>query len=440
MTIKAVGITLMVFLFAPGILCAAARIPVKFKEEAPIKTAYEYELARAKAGEDFEVQESRGATLYGFYPTETGGIRGYVLLKHIDVTDELSQFIRAEAARRGKLKVGLDRKAELSKLPQPPGKRLTKYVEDKAEDFTSVSGVMLESTTWTKDKSPYLITGPVYVPSGVILFIDPGVEIYSEKSKDPRPRASISSGQVNGILIAGNILAIGRPDQIISFRGLKSDPSNRTTWGGIHVLDGGDPGSIFRWVIIENAATGISSGSGPVVSNCIFRYNYSGILLNERSDTANIFNNLIISNNTGLEARGTPSTAEVYNNIFAYNQPNGGIRAWKNAEPLIAYNDMYANNPDYQGWSPYSTDMRVNPMFVDAKNGDYHVYSRSPLLGRGRGGSNIGLYPGRDAVHVPRETTIEEEKGPGEGEGEEKKEEKPGDTKKKGGEEKSKRD
>jgi hypothetical protein len=404
----------LIILIAAGAFCTEPKVEVKFKETSPITTAYGYELGRGKPGDTFEVQETRGPIAFGFCPSEAGGTRGYVLLAHLESTDELRKFMDAEKSRRNKLDVALEKKVELLQLPQPPGKTLTKYVEEKERDFMTVRGVMLESTTWTKDKSPYLINGPIYVPSGMILFIDPGVEIYCEKSENPGAR--ISSGQVNGIIVAGNILAIGRPEQAISFRGFRSKPTDRNTWGGITILGSADPGSIFRWAIFENAATAISCGRGPVISNCIFRYNYSAVLLDETSDSAIVSNNIIMNNNTGLEARGTPSTVEIFNNIIAYNQPNGGIRAWQGAEPLMAYNNMYQNEQDYIGWSPYSTDLLANPMFADIKNGDYHINEHSPLIGRGRGKSNIGLYGGRDAIHVPREKAVvieekKEEKG-----------------------------
>lgn len=408
MSLRNIFIFPLLCAFSATVFCAETVIEVKFKEMSPITTAYGYELGQGKPGEIFEVQETRGPLAFGFYKMETGGIRGYVLLSNLEKSDELQKFIDAENARRKKLDVALEKKIELLQLPQPPGKTLTQYVEDKQEDFTAVRGVMLESTVWTKQKSPYLITGPVYVPSGTMLFIDPGVEIYCEKSENPGAR--ISSGQVNGIIVAGNILAIGRPGQAISFRGFRSKPADRNTWGGITILGNSDPGNIFRWVIFENAATAISCGRGPVISNCIFRYNYSGIFLDETSETAIVSNNIIINNNTGIEVRGTPSTAEIFNNIIAYNTPVGGIRAWRNPEALIAYNNMYENTQDYIGWSPYSTDVRVNPMFADLKNGDYHINEKSPLIGRGRGGSNIGLYSGRDAINIPREKPVVEEK------------------------------
>ena len=287
----------------------------------------------------------------------------------------------------------------------------------------------MKSVTWTKDKSPYLISDPVYVPSGIILSSTPASRYTLRNRKNPGAR--ISSGQVNGIIVAGNVLAIGRPDQVISFRGFEAKPEDRNTWGGITVLDSADPGSIFRWAVFENAATAVSCGRGPVISNCIFRYNYSGLLLNEESETASVFNNLFLSNSTGLEVRGTPSRAEAYNNIFAFNAPNGGIRAWRNPEAMIAYNDMYRNAQDYLGWSPYSTDLRVNPMFADFENGDYHLNPRSPLIGRGRGDSNIGLFGGRDAVRMKTATPEDEEKkeGPVELKEEDEKKEDGGDTK-----------
>ena len=40
---------------------------------------------------------------------------------------------------------------------------------------TYVSGSISSDTTWTKANSPYRLTGTVFVNSGVILTIEPGV-------------------------------------------------------------------------------------------------------------------------------------------------------------------------------------------------------------------------------------------------------------------------
>ena len=114
---RAIRISVVLFILATGAFCAETRIPVKFKETSPITTAYGYELGQGRKGDIFEVQEARGAMIFGFYPTEEGGIRGYVLLSTLDSTEELEKFVEAEKKRREKLRVALKKKLELSRLP-----------------------------------------------------------------------------------------------------------------------------------------------------------------------------------------------------------------------------------------------------------------------------------------------------------------------------------
>jgi len=82
--------------------CADEELIVKFKEDTPITTAYGYVLGQSKVGDSFEVEEAfevekaDNALIFGYYPTETGGIRGYVLLSNLEESKELDEFVEAE--------------------------------------------------------------------------------------------------------------------------------------------------------------------------------------------------------------------------------------------------------------------------------------------------------------------------------------------------------
>jgi hypothetical protein len=43
---------------------------------------------------------------------------------------------------------------------------------------TKVTGLISSDTTWTKVNSPYVFTGPVGIPEGVTLTIEPGATVY----------------------------------------------------------------------------------------------------------------------------------------------------------------------------------------------------------------------------------------------------------------------
>ncbi|WP_342648588.1 putative Ig domain-containing protein [Mucilaginibacter sp. CSA2-8R] len=73
---------------------------------------------------------------------------------------------------------------------------------------TNVSGALTANTTWTKAKSPYIITGDVNVPAGFTLTIEPGVTV-ERKSQSQ-------------ILINGALTAIGNKSDSIIFKNTSS--------------------------------------------------------------------------------------------------------------------------------------------------------------------------------------------------------------------------
>ena len=48
---------------------------------------------------------------------------------------------------------------------------------DNVHASTSVGGLLVSDTTWSAANSPYQFTGPVGVPNGVTLTIEPGVTV-----------------------------------------------------------------------------------------------------------------------------------------------------------------------------------------------------------------------------------------------------------------------
>jgi hypothetical protein len=78
----------------------------------------------------------------------------------------------------------------------------------------------------------------------------------------------------------------------------------------------------------------------------------------------------------GLYCCGTPGIALVYGNIFWQNT-NFGIDM-ESANYDFEYNDYGSATGTL---NPNSTNVSVNPQFVDADNGDFRLASGSPVLG-----------------------------------------------------------
>ena len=132
---------------------------------------------------------------------------------------------------------------------------------------TNVSGVISANTSWTKAGSPYVVTGNILVNSGVLLTINPGVEIRFDAGKY--------------LKIEGEISAVGLADDSILFT---SNSSNKTkgSWDKIWLkgtassyADNYDytSGSIFKYLFTKRflmymSAINVFSISRFVFSSC----------------------------------------------------------------------------------------------------------------------------------------------------------------------------
>jgi hypothetical protein len=166
-------------------------------------------------------------------------------------------------------------------------------------------------------------------------------------------------------------------------------------------------------------------GARPIIKNNIIELKggYGIDMLD--SDTTKAFNNLIIGAYTGVNNL-TPTNLLLINNYISgkvgsygiigeqnskiknnvVTKTNTGISKWGSQEPVVQFNDSWLNNINYDGITPDTTNLSVDPMIVndDSTQGelDFHLQKYSPLIDAGdpnildRDGSrsDIGLYGG----------------------------------------------
>jgi hypothetical protein len=185
-----------------------------------------------------------------------------------------------------------------------------------------------------------------------------------------------------------------------------------------------------NYIEVNKPITGINKniGASAIIKNNVIKlYNagsegiHSGI-----AGTSKIFNNLIIAEAgyDGIYKNG--SVVQVINNYLTGTftdygilaGPNDtlknnvvtdatrGIGAWDNQNLIVQYNDSWNNGINYNGFTPDTTNLSVDPMIVndDTTQGDldFHLQKYSPLIDAGdpnildRDGSrsDIGLYGG----------------------------------------------
>ena len=107
---------------------------------------------------------------------------------------------------------------------------------------TIVSSDITTNTTWSKDQSPYVVTTDVTVQSGVVLTVEPGVEVQFEQNA--------------GLTANGTSSQSPDPDE--------SDPNRNKTTSLIHRGSGGGHGMPIRaWRAMPALSRATRSGSRP---------------------------------------------------------------------------------------------------------------------------------------------------------------------------------
>jgi hypothetical protein len=107
------------------------------------------------------------------------------------------------------------------------------------------------------------------------------------------------------------------------------------------------------------------------------RYEHPGIKL--RQSRATISDNTIWGADIGVKVERSSTDVVSFNNISAGNRE--AALAVDGTSALLEYhNDWYGN---VIGWTTDPTSFSLNPLFVDAPEGNFHLSPSSPAIGRG---------------------------------------------------------
>ena len=169
-------------------------------------------------------------------------------------------------------------------------------------------------------------------------------------------------------------------------------------------------GTVEGFYILGGNGAGIRVETSGVTiqSNIISDVNGSGIEVASGSQVA-ILSNWIISNaQDGLSILGDVGQGRIVNNIIAANGRDGirgitgrnmtitnsiivsnggyGVAVDQAPSPLLADNDVWNNqsgseNGNYLGCVPGEGSLSVDPLFMDAANGDYRLQETHPVWG-----------------------------------------------------------
>jgi len=125
----------------------------------------------------------------------------------------------------------------------------------------------------------------------------------------------------------------------------------------------------------SNSGHGISfktnvSNTNKIVSNLVYLNQKSGISLEDNCLGNTISNNTLFQNQeNGILIKDSSDNNEIKNNIIA-SSTLSGIKVQNSTNTLAVYNDLWQNNPDYDGISSGTGSISVDPLFVDTDGED----------------------------------------------------------------------
>ena len=158
-------------------------------------------------------------------------------------------------------------------------------------------------------------------------------------------------------------------------------------------------GELMGNTITGNKANGLviaGSGAVTVTGNVLARNSWAGIISLTESELE-VRGNTIVENGTYGILVLSRSVASIVDNIAASNLIGISVQGGEEGDGVVSeigYNDVWNNRSgNYLGFpSSPELDLSVDPRFVDAEAGDYHLWSDSPLLGAGKDGGTIGAF------------------------------------------------
>jgi len=208
--------------------------------------------------------------------------------------------------------------------------------------LTEICGVLDIPTSLIKSKSPYLLTGDLYVPSSSRLSIDAGVEILVAEKESCNETRQINylDSQMVSIKVDGTFFILGNPDNPVKIRP-QNAKNGQIRWYGIFARRKHRITMQVEYLQISGAHKAIeATDSKFAISNSIFQGNNTGLYLEDQGDLA-VYNNVFTENlSAGIFIRH--SRPKIVANVF-YKNPNFGI--WSDSYPkiLIAYNNFWEN-------------------------------------------------------------------------------------------------
>jgi hypothetical protein len=200
-------------------------------------------------------------------------------------------------------------------------------------DAVFVSGNITTNTTWTLANSPYIVNGNLVVDSGIVLTIQPGVEV------------RVDSTYI--FQVDGKLLAVGTSTDFISFTANTANPSLHHWEGITFTLKSIDTSKLQYCLFTYSDVSIYTTGAKLKISNSTFKHNNIAIHINSvpsflYSDYIYINKCLITENDTGIYDTGNQLIrSDVDENEISFNII--GMREENSRQGLRNFHDNHFN-------------------------------------------------------------------------------------------------
>jgi len=248
------------------------------------------------------------------------------------------------------------------------------------------------SGKWKKSKSPYIIKGEAIIAEGKTLKIKPGV-VVKFKTGDGRDYPDTDVGFLR---VKGTLIAEGTTENMIKF----TREGEFGNWGVVQ-FDSKSKNSLMKYCKLEyamyiktivpgdNATGAVSVYKGYAeISNCLIVNGWVAINCKKGANPL-VKNNTIAGNQYGLECN-SGSNPEVLNCIL-WNNKNTFFNNGE-SQPTLSYSLIRENPAKYLLSDDGTNIVGRDPLFMSESSGNYKLKSDSPCKGKGKGGSNIGVF------------------------------------------------
>jgi len=243
---------------------------------------------------------------------------------------------------------------------------LSQFEVNGANAYTEIGGPIISDTTWSVTNSPYIVTSSVEVLEGVVLTIEPGVNIKFHQGKI--------------LQVSGTLIAQGTVQAPIEFTSNEPSPEPGD-WGNIEFTptatislfdSNGDyvSGSILRNCLVEYAgydSVSAINAHSLLVDNCIVRNN-AGIGI---YDVGIVTSPARITGNQVIQNKGVGIFTEhsiVTDNVILENQNSGGEGGGVYAEYSTLSRNSISNNYAKYGGGIYTQYSKINNNIVSGNS------------------------------------------------------------------------